>query len=801
MYVPRRTSDGNDGTGEGALLASGLLAPSIADALDALPVVAFVATLDGSIEYVSRGWTVLTGYSGLEALGFGYRCVFEPDDADRLAAVWRERPNGNAAFGGEYRLRLRDGGRRWVRIEIAAVLEPAGAPRAWLGTMINIDDSKRVATELREREAAYRAFAGAVPGNTWTASPAGDLIFIGHDWQEIDPEQASRALGRAWLDAVHDDDRERVRARWDEAVRTGEPYETEFRVLVDGVTYRWLRVRAMPVRNERGDIACWIGLNLDIHDAHAADHARDMYASRVERSWNFIAISDPEGRVEYVNAAGRELLGLGPVDACRGAHILGFLDPPDRDAVADDVFAALRESGRWRGDVHLRHATTGRRIPVTCVTFMLVADDGTVLGIAAVCHDQREKQRIEDGLRLLSRTGAAIVDSLDYQRTLQNIANAFLDGFASLCVIDVQPARGDWERTIAHPDPASAAILRNVSPPRGNHPVARAIEHREASVSVVDAAWGDGINASADRVAAAHALRLRSLISVPIVTPAGDVAGALSCALDDRSERDNYTSLDLGFVEEVARRAGSAIANVREYERERRVAIELQAASLPARLPEIDGIRLDAAYLPGSTEANIGGDWYDAFLVDDGRLVMTCGDVLGHGLHAAVSMTKLRLAMQSAAMVDADPHLMLRVADATLRVSDPDAYATAIAAVYDRTTRTLSIASAGHPCPILRDAKGRVEEIDVAGLMIGLRSHEPRAVTVVDVPPGASIAFYTDGLVEFARDQRAGLERLLQALCSDGLPEADRPAGAIVEAVLAAESHDDDIAVLFAHFD
>jgi PAS domain S-box-containing protein len=793
---------GTDDTSEAGALPAGRFGASFADALDALPVVAFVATPDGDVEYVSRGWTVLTGYTGLEAVGAGYRCAFEPDDLDRLAAIWRERPAGNATYGGEYRLRLRDGRRRWVRIEIAAVLEPAdGALRAWLGTMINIDDSKRIASELREREAAYRAFAGAVPGNTWTASPAGDLTFIGHDWQEIDPNQATRALGRAWLNEVHDDDRERVRARWDDAIRTGEPYEAEFRVRVDGEQYRWLRVRAMPVRDERGVIVRWIGINLDIHDAHSADHARDMYASLVERSWNFIAISDPDGRVEYINAAGRELIGIASIDACRGNPIFDFLDAADRAAVEGDAIAALRESGRWRGDVHLRHELTGRRIPVTCVAFMLVADDGTVLGIASVCHDQREKQRIEDGLRLLARTGAAVVDSLDYQRTLDNIANAFLDDFAALCVIDVLPAGGDWERTIAHHDPAAVAILRNVSPPRGNHPVARAIDRRESSVSIVDAAWGDGLDASRDRIAATRALRIRSLICVPIVTPAGDVAGALSCALDDRSEREDYTALDLGFVDEVARRAGAAIANVREYERERRVAIELQAASLPARLPQIDGIRLDAAYRPGSKEANIGGDWYDAFLVDDGRLVMTCGDVLGHGLHAAVSMTKLRLAMQSAAMVDADPHLMLRVADATLRVSDPDAYATAVAAVYDRTTRRLSIASAGHPCPILRDGAGRVEELDVAGLMIGLRSHEPRAVTVVDVPPGASIAFYTDGLVEFGRDQRAGLERLLHALCAEGLPDCERPAESVVEAVLATDGHDDDIAVLFARFD
>jgi len=588
----------------------------------------------------------------------------------------------------------------------------------------------RAIEELREREAAFRAFAGAVPGSTWTATPDGALTFIGSDWQELDPDQHARAMGWGWLDEVHADDRDRVRAAWMHALRTGDPYDIEFRVRRTTGDYGWLWVRAMPVVDAQGAILRWVGLNLDVNDRYEADHSRDMFAALVERSWNFIAIGEPDGSVRYVNAAGRELLG-----------------------------------------------------------------------IASVCHDQRPKQRIEDGLQLLSRTGAAIVDSLDYQRTLDNIARAFVDGFAAFCVIDVIPAGGRWQRTVAHRDPISTATLVSGSTPRGGHPVARALESRESTILSIDRDWIEGLSLAPDRAEAIRKLDLRSLICVPVVTPADDVVGALSCFLDAQSDRDDYESIDLGFVEEVARRAGAAIANVREYERERRVAIELQAASLPARLPAIDGIRLDAAYRPGSTEANIGGDWYDAFLVDDGRLVITCGDVLGHGLHAAVSMTKLRLAMQSAAMVDADPHLMLRVADATLRVSDPDAYATAIAAVYDPATRRLRVASAGHPHPLLRRADGTIDEIVAAGLMIGLRFEEPPNVTTVDVPPGATVAFYTDGLIEFNRDQDAGLERLIVAL-GEGVPLAgERPAESIVAAVLAGERARDDIAVLVARFE
>ena len=111
------------------------------------------------------------------------------------------------------------------------------------------------------------------------------------------------------------------------------------------------------------------------------------------------------------------------------------------------------------------------------------------------------------------------------------------------------------------------------------------------------------------------------------------------------------------FLEEVARRSALAIANAQLYAREHRVAEALQAASLPRRLPEIDGIALDAIYVPGRSEAQIGGDWYDAFALADGRIVVSIGDVAGSGLDAAVTMSSMRQIIRGIAQVHADPVL------------------------------------------------------------------------------------------------------------------------------------------------
>ncbi|HWT07080.1 MAG TPA: GAF domain-containing SpoIIE family protein phosphatase, partial [Xanthomonadales bacterium] len=464
--------------------------------------------------------------------------------------------------------------------------------------------------------------------------------------------------------------------------------------------------------------------------------------------------------------------------------------------------AALERDGRWIGDFRFRNFRTGAPVPVAYNFFRLTDAQGKPLGIATVSRDRRERERVDDGLRLLSRTGAAALDSLDANATLRGIARAVVGEFAAMCVIDVLDAEGRWERVaLAHRDAHRERILeatRRMSQPVPEHPIARALREGRSSVVTVDAGWVERFEQTPERIDAARTLAVRSILTVPVVAPAGAILGALTCVRDAADPRDDYRDEDLRFVEEVGRRAGAAIANAQLYERERRIAVELQAASLPQSLPHVAGLELDADYRPGSDEATIGGDWYDAFVLDDGRVAITVGDVLGHGLHAAVTMTKLRQAMQAAAMVVPDPNVMLDVADKTLRLLDPDGYATALAALYDATARTLTFASAGHAGPAVRTPDGRLEDFTSEGQMLGLRPGGERATNVVPAPPGAVMVFYTDGLTEATRDTDEGQRRLHEVLARDDIVHGDRPARTIVQQVLGATEASDDIAVLVA---
>ncbi len=776
---------------------------SYSDVLDALPIVAYMAAPDGTIVYVSRAWTEFTGYARGEILGSEYRPLIDAADADRVVAKWLAACKDERPYSDEFRLRLRDGSYRAVLSQAAPVRDPVvGRVTAWFGTLTDIDERKRQADALRESESMYRALSEALPGVTWAASPAGDLTYVGDRWLELHNESRARALGDAWMASVHPGDRKRVYAAWTHSLQTGEPYEVEFRVLIADGTYHCFLVRALPVYNGDGSILRWVGVNIDIEDRHAADEAREMYVALVENSADFIAIVDRAGNVVYVNSAGRNLLGIDSLEAARATHVSAYFPAEDRAFVESNILPAIERDGSWTGDFRFAHFAGREPVPVACNFFALKDADGSPLGMATVSRDLRERKRIEDGLRLLSRTGAAIVDSLDYQRTLANIARAFVDGFAAYCLIDVMPPDGSWQRTIEHRDPAFIPFLAGLSRPKGSHPIARAIEKGEASVTAIDEQWVHSLDERLDteRLEAVRRLRVRSIVTVPVLTPSGKVVGALTCALDDVSIRENYGPDDLGIVAEVGRRAGAAIANVQLYERERRIALEFQAASLPASVPLVEGVALDVAYRPSSHEARIGGDWYDAFLLPDKRLVITIGDVLGHGLQAAVSMTKLRLAMQSAAIVNPDPNVMLRVADATLRLSGSEAYATAIAAVYDPATRTVTFASAGHPGPILRTADGATQDFTLPGLMVGLRRGDETRTRTIATPPGSTLVFFTDGLLEVTRDMDEGFRRLERALGSEDVVRAARPAAALVDAVLGADEARDDIAVLTLNF-
>jgi len=235
----------------------------------------------------------------------------------------------------------------------------------------------------------------------------------------------------------------------------------------------------------------------------------------------------------------------------------------------------------------------------------------------------------------------------------------------------------------------------------------------------------------------------------------------------------------------------------REIEREHRASAAFQEAALPSRTPVVPGMQFSAIYRAAKAEALVGGDWYDAFRLDDGRIVLSIGDVMGSGLLAAVTMGAVRQALRGAAQILAEPIEILDAVDRALRSEQPDRIVTAFVGILDPITLTLTYASAGHPPPLLRSASGEITALCGSGLPLGLRSiqtYESEAPQTMILEDSSLIVLYTDGLIEATRDIEVGEERVRQALQSAEVWNAENPAAAISDHVL--EEVLDDVAIL-----
>jgi serine phosphatase RsbU (regulator of sigma subunit) len=257
---------------------------------------------------------------------------------------------------------------------------------------------------------------------------------------------------------------------------------------------------------------------------------------------------------------------------------------------------------------------------------------------------------------------------------------------------------------------------------------------------------------------------------------------------------------------ELARRAGIAIDNAQRFEHNRDIAETLQRALL-TDLPTTPGLRLAARYLPATYGLNIGGDWYDAFRQPDGSLITVIGDVTGHGLHAAVMMSQLRTALRAYAVDGGSPGQLLTRLHLFLHHLQPDLYATAVIARFRPDEPTVTWAAAGHPPPVLRMPDGQVLPLDAKpGAMLGIPLRQDIGDHTVRMPPGSTLALYTDGLVERrAQGIDPGIERLSSALAGlraqDLDEDLDGSADRILDPMLRDSERDDDVCLLLCHID
>ena len=285
-------------------------------------------------------------------------------------------------------------------------------------------------------------------------------------------------------------------------------------------------------------------------------------------------------------------------------------------------------------------------------------------------------------------------------------------------------------------------------------------------------------------------------VALPLIV-AGSVVGVVGIGF---TVPRRLTSVERSTLLALAEQGAQALDRARLYRAEQRIAETLQHSLLPQGLPHLDRLDLAARYLPGAAGTQAGGDWYDVVQLDDARVAIAVGDVVGQGPSAAAVMGQLRSALSTALLAGKSPAEALELLDQFAARLPGATASTAACLVVDWEHGTIRWARAGHPPPLLA-LDGRVEFLDAAGsgTVLGVPGRAPFTEGTAPIEPGAVLVLYTDGLVERRNASiDTGLDLLAEAVRRHGAESPEDLATLLLHEILADSDQPDDVALIAA---
>ncbi|MCX4706273.1 SpoIIE family protein phosphatase [Streptomyces sp. NBC_01373] len=445
----------------------------------------------------------------------------------------------------------------------------------------------------------------------------------------------------------------------------------------------------------------------------------------------------------------------------------------------------------------------------------------------AVAAYQRERDRwLQRRLTVINEAGTRIGTTLDTTRTAQELADVGADHLADLVTVDllcsVLQEEGTYPvadpatlRRIAHavsdscPDPAVATGQTHTYP-EGSEPARVLATGQPFRLRITADDIPPWLAMSADHELALRALGLRSILLVPLWARGSPLGLAQFVR---RQSAEPFDDDELLLAQEIASRAAMNIDNARRYTQERSTALTLQRSLLQHHVPEESSVETASRYLPSGSRAGVGGDWFDVIPLSGARVALVVGDVIGHGLHAAATMGRLRTAVRTLADIDLTPdELLTHLDDVVIRLQreeerDTDEISAAcLYAVYDPVSRTCSLASAGHLPPAVvtpptadDDAPGsgtvELPELPI-GPPLGLGGL-PFETAQFQLAPGSRLVLFTDGLVQSrSRDLETALA-LLRGVLARAPASLEETCDELLSTLLPSRPAD-DVALLVA---
>ena len=374
--------------------------------------------------------------------------VAHPDDRAALVEALEAALRPGSLLEHEHRIVARDGGVRWVQVRGQAYSDEAGRPFRVSGTVLEVTERKRLEDALRDSEARFRQMTEAMPHIAFTARPDGTLEYVNSQWHRFAGRPEDESFGLAWLQVLHPEDYAAVYRRWTEALRTGEPFELEYRFRSADGGYRWHLCRALAVRDASGRIAMWVGTSTDVHDQKCAQQALE----RSERIYRAIGesidygvwVCDPAGRNTYASESFLRLIGM-TQEQCSGFGWIEALQPEQAQRTLAQWQDCVRRGGPW--DVELRYrGADGQEHPVLSRAVQVKNAEGRVVAWAGINLDIRRLMQAEDALRAADRRKDEFLATLAHE--LRNPLNPIRSAVQVLRAAATTEEEQTWSRDV-----------------------------------------------------------------------------------------------------------------------------------------------------------------------------------------------------------------------------------------------------------------------------------------------------------------------------------------------------------------
>ncbi|WP_328891712.1 SpoIIE family protein phosphatase [Streptomyces sp. NBC_00316] len=512
-----------------------------------------------------------------------------------------------------------------------------------------------------------------------------------------------------------------------------------------------------------------------------------------------VGIRDRQLRSTYVNDVAESHDGL-PHDRRLGRRFTEVLPGANAEALEAVMRQALQNGTTKIHEYRTWQPTSQGPQHQFAASFQcLQGADGESLGVCTISADVTASWQARERLAALSQASARLGSTLDVMQVSQELADLAVPLLADYVAVDLEqsipfgegppvgisttgnrlPAFRRAGLASNHQGMPESPWMRgepvNVPPASPFTAVLRAGKSRlEAVLDTTSGTWVDKVPELAHRV---RENGMHSIMIVPIRARRALLGMALFVRTTDPVP---FHEADLLLAEELVGRTGQALDNARQYARQHTAALTLQRNLLPRHLTGGTAVEVASRYLPADVDHGVGGDWFDAIPLSGARVALVVGDVLGHGLHAAVTMGRLRTAVHTLANMELPPdELLAQLDDTVQRLGEEDCDspdptpvvgATCLYAVYDPTIRRCTMASAGHPPPAIIDPQGRVSYPDLpTGAPLGVGLGDPLESVELELAEGSILALYTDGLIETRdHDIEEGMHRLGAALAQPG---------------------------------